>query len=191
MDGGPGLPAFVLAINLSPVQFRRGNVEAVVGSALAACGLDPALLELELTESTLIQDSEKFIVSLQKLKAMGLRIAHRRLRHRLFQPVLPAAVRDRQAQDRPVLRAPAHGGPQEQAIVSAIIQIARSLQLTTTAEGIEDEATRQRLAELGCLTRVRATCLPGPCRPRSLKIGYAPVAPQPISNTASDRTASD
>ena len=41
-------------------------------------------------------------------------------------------------------------GPQEQAIVSAIIQVARSLRLTTTAEGIEDAPTRQRLAELGC-----------------------------------------
>ncbi len=146
-----GLPAFTLAVNLSPVQFRRGDVEAVVASALAASGLNPALLELELTESTLIQDSETFIVSLQKLKALGLRIAiddfgtgYSNLSY--LQRFAIDKLKIDQSFVRQLMR-----GPQDQAIVSAIIQIARSLQLTTTAEGIEDDATRQRLAELGCL----------------------------------------
>ena len=146
-----GLPAFTLAVNLSPVQFRRGNVDTMIASALSTSGLNPALLELEVTESTLIQDSEKFIVSLQKLKALGLRIAiddfgtgYSNLSY--LQRFAIDKLKIDQSFVRQLLR-----GPQEQAIVSAIIQIARSLQLTTTAEGIEDDATRLRLAELGCL----------------------------------------
>jgi hypothetical protein len=52
----------VTAVNLSPVQFRRGTVKTIVGTALQQSGLRPACLELEITESALIQDSEAFIV---------------------------------------------------------------------------------------------------------------------------------
>lgn len=145
-----GLPEFVLAVNLSPVQFRRGNIELMVESALRQSGLAPASLELELTESTLIQDSERFLVSLRKLKALGLRIAiddfgtgYSNLSY------LQRFAIDKLKIDQSFVRQLMHGA-QEQAIVSAIIQIATSLKLTTTAEGIEDETTRQRLTELGC-----------------------------------------
>lgn len=145
-----GFAHFVLAINLSPVQFRRGNIEAVVESALAASGLDPSSLELELTESTLIQDSEKFILSLQRLKAMGLRIAiddfgtgYSNLSY------LQRFSIDKLKIDQSFVRR-LMDGAQEEAIVSAIIHIAQSLKLTTTAEGIEDEPTRRCLADLGC-----------------------------------------
>ncbi len=70
-----GLPEFVLAVNLSMVQFRRGNIEEVVDAALKTHGLKPGCLELELTESELIQDSEKFIETLQALKALGIRLS--------------------------------------------------------------------------------------------------------------------
>ena len=145
-----GLPRFVLAINLSPVQFRRGNIETVIGGALTRAGLDPALLELEITESTLIQDSEKFINALQKLKALGLRIAiddfgtgYSNLSY------LQRFSIDKLKIDQSFVRS-LMNGPQEKAIVSAIVHIARSLNLTTTAEGIEDEPVRQWLAEIGC-----------------------------------------
>jgi diguanylate cyclase (GGDEF)-like protein len=145
-----GFPDFVLAVNLSPVQFRRGTIETMVASALRNSGLDPAFLELELTESTLIQDSEKFIQSLQRLKALGLRIAiddfgtgYSNLSY--LQRFAVDKLKIDQSFVRQLMR-----GPQDQAIVSAIIQIASSLQLTTTAEGIEDESVRQRLVELGC-----------------------------------------
>ena len=144
------LPRFVLAINLSPVQFRRGNIEQVIGAALTQAGLDPALLELEITESTLIQDSEKFIGALQKLKALGLRIAiddfgtgYSNLSY------LQRFSIDKLKIDQSFVRR-LMDGPQEKAIVSAIVHIARSLNLKTTAEGIEDEPIRQCLAELGC-----------------------------------------
>jgi diguanylate cyclase (GGDEF)-like protein len=145
-----GQPAFVLAVNLSPVEFHRGNIESVIAAILKSSGMDPAFLELELTESTLIQDSEKFMASLEKLKALGLRIAiddfgtgYSNLSY--LQRFSVDKLKIDQSFVRQLL-----AGPQQQAIVSAIIQIAASLKLSTTAEGIEDEATRSQLVDLGC-----------------------------------------
>ncbi|MBP9930870.1 MAG: EAL domain-containing protein [Rhodoferax sp.] len=145
-----GHPAFVLAVNLSPVEFHRGNIESAIASILQSSEIDPAYLELELTESTLIQDSEKFMLSLKKLKALGVRIAiddfgtgYSNLSY--LQRFSVDKIKIDQSFVRELL-----AGPQQQAIVSAIIQIAASLKLTTTAEGIETEEIRQRLAELGC-----------------------------------------
>jgi len=145
-----GHAQFVMAVNLSPVQFRRGNVEAILEQALASSGLDPACLEVEVTESTLIQDSEKFIVALQKLKALGVRISiddfgtgYSNLSY--LQRFSIDKLKIDQSFVQRLLR-----GPQELAIVSAIIQIARSLNLATIAEGIEDQATRNQLQQLGC-----------------------------------------
>ena len=145
-----GHAPFVLAVNLSPVQFRRGNVETLLERVLQTTALDPAWLELEVTESTLIQDSEKFIVSLQRLKALGVRISiddfgtgYSNLSY--LQRFSIDKLKIDQSFVRRLLQ-----GPQDRAIVSAIIQIARSLNLTTTAEGIEDQATREQLAALGC-----------------------------------------
>ena len=145
-----GHARFVLAVNLSPVQFKRGNMEQVIADALGRSRLDPACLELEVTESTLIQDAEKFIVSLQRLKALGIRISiddfgtgYSNLSY------LQRFSVDKLKIDQSFVKR-LMNGPQDLAIVSAIIQIARSLQLTTTAEGIEDEPVRQQLATLGC-----------------------------------------
>ena len=178
---------FVMAVNLSPVQFRRGTVETVIRDALRASGLAPDSLELEVTESTLVQDSEKFILALQGLKNLGIRISiddfgtgYSNLSY------LQRFSIDKLKIDQSFVRR-LMDGPQERAIVSAIIQIARSLNLTTTAEGIEDEPTRQQLAALGCLqgqgylfskpldapTFERDVLLPGGSLP-------APQAPAPL-----------
>lgn len=141
---------FVLAVNLSPVQFRRGNVELVVENALKRSGLDPAYLELEITESTLVQDTESFIVSLRRLKALGVKISiddfgtgYSNLSY------LQRFAVDKLKIDQSFVKR-LLGGPQDRAIVTAIIQMAKSLELSTTAEGIEDDASRQILIGLGC-----------------------------------------
>ncbi|MBL8339397.1 MAG: EAL domain-containing protein [Rhodoferax sp.] len=145
-----GFAPFVIAVNLSPVQFRRGTMETVIRGALDASGLPAAQLELEVTESTLIQDSEKFIIALKGLKSLGIRISiddfgtgYSNLSY------LQRFSIDKLKIDQSFVRR-LQDGPQERAIVSAIIQIARSLHLVTTAEGIEDEAVRQELLALGC-----------------------------------------
>jgi diguanylate cyclase (GGDEF)-like protein len=145
-----GCGDFVMAVNLSPVQFRRGDVELVVENALQRSGLNPACLELEITESTLIQDTEKFIVSLQKIKALGVKISiddfgtgYSNLSY------LQRFAVDKLKIDQSFVKRLLDGA-QERAIVSAIIQMAKSLNLETTAEGIEDDAVRQELLALGC-----------------------------------------
>jgi diguanylate cyclase (GGDEF)-like protein len=141
---------FVMAVNLSTVQFRRGNVDEMVDSILQRTGLNPACLELEITESTLIQDTEKFIVSLQKLKTLGIKISiddfgtgYSNLSY-----LQRFAVDKLKIDQSFVMRL--KNGPQERAIVSAIIQMARSLNLKTTAEGIEDAAVGEELLAMGC-----------------------------------------
>jgi predicted signal transduction protein with EAL and GGDEF domain len=145
-----GLRDFVMAVNLSPVQFRRGNIETIVQEALTLSGLDPFCLELEITESTLIQDSETFMLSLQRLKAMGVKISiddfgtgYSNLSY--LQRFAVNKLKIDQSFVQRLLN-----GPQDRAIVMAIIQMARSLNLVTTAEGIEDELTGQTLREMGC-----------------------------------------
>ena len=145
-----GLPRFVVSVNLSAVQFRRGNLEALIGSALSRFGLNPSCLELELTESILLQDSAAFIDMLYRLKALGVKLSiddfgtgYSNLAY--LQRFRVDKLKIDQSFVRKLL-----GNAQDQAIVTAIIQMARSLNLLTTAEGIEDEAIRRLLAELGC-----------------------------------------
>ncbi|QTN30380.1 EAL domain-containing protein [Rhodoferax sp. AJA081-3] len=146
-----GREHFVMAVNLSPVQFRRGNIETVVAAALQQSGLNPACLELEITESTLVQDTETFIASLQHLKALGVKISiddfgtgYSNLSY--LQRFAVDKLKIDQSFVKRLLM-----GPQDRAIVTAIIQMAKSLNLSTTAEGIEDDATRQILLDLGCV----------------------------------------
>lgn len=146
-----GREHFVMAVNLSPVQFRRGNIETVVAAALQQSGLNPACLELEITESTLVQDTETFIASLQHLKALGVKISiddfgtgYSNLSY------LQRFAVDKLKIDQSFVKR-LQQGPQDRAIVTAIIQMAKSLNLSTTAEGIEDDATRQILLDLGCV----------------------------------------
>lgn len=145
-----GCGEFVMAVNLSPVQFRRGNIETVVANALQRTGLSPTCLELEITESTLIQDTEKFIESLQRIKALGVKISiddfgtgYSNLSY-----LQRFAVDKLKIDQSFVMRL--QKGPQDRAMVTAIIQMAKSLNMRTTAEGIEVEAVRQELVGMGC-----------------------------------------
>jgi diguanylate cyclase (GGDEF)-like protein len=145
-----GAPRLTVSVNMSPVQFRRGDVEGVIGRALARSGLDPACLELEVTESTLVQDTEKFIAVLQRIKGLGIRISiddfgtgYSNLSY------LQRFAVDKLKIDQSFIKRLANG-PQDAAIVNAIIQMAKSLHLTTNAEGVEDEATRALLTDMGC-----------------------------------------
>ena len=67
--------AVKVAVNLSPIQFRRGGVTEAIRAALAASGLAPNRLEIEITESVLIQDTEATRVVLQELRDLGVRIS--------------------------------------------------------------------------------------------------------------------
>jgi EAL domain-containing protein (putative c-di-GMP-specific phosphodiesterase class I) len=145
-----GAPPMTVSVNLSPVQFSRGNIEAVIAKALEDTGLDPHALELEVTESTLIRDTEKFIATLQRIQDMGIRLAiddfgtgYSNLSYLQRFPVHKLKID--QSFVRRLLQ-----GEKDVAMVSAIIHLAKSLALTVTAEGVENEATHKALKGMGC-----------------------------------------
>jgi diguanylate cyclase (GGDEF)-like protein/PAS domain S-box-containing protein len=139
-----------VAVNLSAVQFMRGNLEASVLAALEASGLDPQALELELTESILIKDPEQVLSVVQRLKRLGIKLSiddfgtgYSSLSYLKRFPV------DKLKIDQSFVRnMVADIGDAE--IVRAIIQMAQALGLKTIAEGIEDETTTHHLRVHHC-----------------------------------------
>ena len=134
-----GLPPFVIAVNLSAVQFKRLDLVATVINALVLSDLDAQWLELELTESILIQDAEATLDSVRRLKALGVKLSvddfgtgYSSLTY------LKRFAVDKLKIDQSFIRDLATD-PDDAAIVRAIIQMARSLKLKTIAEGVESE----------------------------------------------------
>ena len=145
-----GLPPLLMSVNLSPVQVRRAGIEQVVLDALAHSGLAAEHLELELTESMLIDDSDSLTQLLGRLRERGVGIAiddfgtgYSNLGY------LKRFAVERLKIDQSFILHLSEDGDNE-VIVRAIIQMAHSLKLMTVAEGIEDAATLARLGELGC-----------------------------------------
>ncbi|MDR3435486.1 EAL domain-containing protein [Telmatospirillum sp.] len=134
-----GFPELTVTVNLSAVQFKRGNLENAVRDALDASGMSPDRLELELTESILIENSETVLTTIDKLRAQGVRFAiddfgtgYASLAY------LKRFHVDKLKIDQSFVRN-MHADSSDAAIVQAIIQLARSLQLQTVAEGVEDD----------------------------------------------------
>jgi diguanylate cyclase (GGDEF)-like protein/PAS domain S-box-containing protein len=145
-----GLPPLVVAINLSAVQFRRGNIEELVATVLAESGHEPALLELELTESMLIQDTEHILTALQRIKLLGVKLSiddfgtgYSSLSY------LKRFNVDKLKIDQSFIRDLATD-PDDEAIVRAIILLAHSLNLRTVAEGVETGAANEYLRRFRC-----------------------------------------
>jgi diguanylate cyclase (GGDEF)-like protein len=139
-----------VAVNLSPLQLREPGLAAVVTEALARARLAPERLELEITESVLIQDTEHAARVLRDLRSLGLPLAlddfgagWSSLAHLRRFPF------DRLKMDRFFLRDLAEDG-RTQAVVGAILSLGRDLGMTVLAEGIETEAQAALLRRLGC-----------------------------------------
>jgi EAL domain-containing protein (putative c-di-GMP-specific phosphodiesterase class I) len=145
-----GLPPLTMAVNMSAVQFRRGDVEQTVAQALADSGLAAQWLELELTESILLQNVESILAMVQRLKRKGVRLSiddfgtgYSSLSY------LKRFDIDKLKIDQSFVRNLA-SDQEDAAIVRAIIQMAHSLGLRTIAEGVEDEAMISSLCGFGC-----------------------------------------
>jgi diguanylate cyclase (GGDEF)-like protein/PAS domain S-box-containing protein len=139
-----------LAVNVSPVQLKCDTLALKIAGALAASGLDPRRLELEITEAVLIRDDEAALSSLYQLRAIGVRIAlddfgtgYSSLSYLKRFPF------DKIKIDRCFVAdmAEASGAP---VIVQAVVNIAAASNMTTVAEGVETEAQREMLRALGC-----------------------------------------
>lgn len=135
-----GLPPLVVAVNLSALQFKRGNVLEMVSAALAASGLPARFLELELTESVLLQDEEATMATLRSLKALGAKLSiddfgtgYSSLSY------LKRLDVDKLKIDQSFVRDILTDGDSA-SIVEAIIQLGHILQLEVIAEGVETDA---------------------------------------------------
>ena len=145
-----GLGDVVISVNMSPVQARRGDMERAVDDALQASGLPPALLELELTESLLIDETDQLTAMLARLRSRGITFAiddfgtgYSNLAY------LKRFEVERLKIDQSFIRR-LTVNPDDEAIVQAILQMAAALKLGVIAEGVEDDATLRRLFALGC-----------------------------------------
>jgi diguanylate cyclase (GGDEF)-like protein/PAS domain S-box-containing protein len=139
-----------LAVNVSPVQLRSQTVALKIAGALAASGLSPSRLELEITEAVLIRDDEAALAILHQLRAIGVRIAlddfgtgYSSLSYLKRFPF------DKIKIDRCFVSDVAEIDGSS-AIVQAVVNIAASRNMTTTAEGVETPAQREMLRTLGC-----------------------------------------
>jgi diguanylate cyclase (GGDEF)-like protein/PAS domain S-box-containing protein len=145
-----GLPAMLMAVNLSAVQFRSGNVLSSVKQALEETGLDPNSLELEMTESILIKDTEHVLTTVQQLKAMGVKLSiddfgtgYSSLSY------LKRFDVDKVKIDQSFIRDIVTDA-NSKIIVSTIVRMAQGLGLTTIAEGVENKQVLETLRQYQC-----------------------------------------
>ncbi len=139
-----------LAVNLSPVQLREPGLSTIVSSALEGSGLPARRLELEITEQMLLDNSEHNRNVLQSLKRLGVSIAmddfgtgYSSLNY------LQAFPFDRVKVDRAFVEKLGQG-PRHTALVRAVVDLASSFGMATTAEGVETDEQREILSALGC-----------------------------------------
>jgi diguanylate cyclase (GGDEF)-like protein/PAS domain S-box-containing protein len=142
-----------VAVNVSAKQFSGSDLVKVVQGALRESGLESHRLEVEITESTLIDDSRAALLTLKLLRQLGVKIAlddfgtgYSSLSYLRNFPL------DKVKVDRSFIEALAGSprSPENTAIVSAIVQLAETFRFETIAEGIETDAQRQVLRDIGC-----------------------------------------
>ena len=145
-----GLPPLRVAVNMSAAQFRAGNLVQTVGRALADSGLEPRLLEVELTESAVMSDPEESITILEQLSRMGVILSvddfgtgYSSMSYLRRFPI------DKLKIDRSFI-SEVMDRPDDASIVRAIVSLAHSLRLKVVAEGVETPAQLEFLKALGC-----------------------------------------
>ena len=139
-----------IAVNLSGRQFSRGDLMKTVERALIRGGLDPRLLELEITESVAMSDIDLTIATLRNLRSLGAAVVlddfgmgHSSLAYLRRFPLDALKI------DRSFIR-DIPGSPADAALVKTIVRMARSLSLRVIAEGVEREEQAAFLAAHGC-----------------------------------------
>jgi EAL domain-containing protein (putative c-di-GMP-specific phosphodiesterase class I) len=139
-----------VSVNLSPTEFRRGNLVERVSLALQASGIDPARVELEITESVMLEDAAVALEVMHALKQLGVRIAmddfgtgYSSLSY------LRAFPFDGLKIDRSFLNR-LEESEDDKAIIQAIVGLGGALSLTVTAEGIETAEHLAMLKSVAC-----------------------------------------
>ncbi|WP_395392006.1 EAL domain-containing protein [Novosphingobium sp. BL-8A] len=142
--------ALRVAVNVSPRQFTDPGFPAVVANALAASGLPPERLELEITEGVFLAEGADTDARFRALKALGVRLAlddfgtgYSSLGY------LRTAPFDKIKIDQSFVRGTAEAGARNKALIAAIVAMAKAIGMETTAEGIETLDQLAMLRELG------------------------------------------
>jgi diguanylate cyclase (GGDEF)-like protein/PAS domain S-box-containing protein len=168
-----------IGVNLSPVQFRHGDLPGLVHSVLLESGLSPDRLELEITEGVLIGDYSRATAILRRLKALGVRIAmddfgtgYSSLSY------LHAFPFDKIKIDRAFVST-IHHNSQGAAIIRAVIGLARGLNLPVVAEGVETKEQLAFLSDEAC-DEVQGYLIG---RPRPIE-DYAEMIGRPVDRSA-------
>jgi diguanylate cyclase (GGDEF)-like protein len=145
-----GQPPVKVTVNLSARQFRERDLVGTVRGALDSAELDPSCLELELTESVVMEDADSTITTLEDLSNLGVQLAiddfgtgYSSLSYLKRFPI------DKLKIDQSFVR-DVTNDPEDAAIASAIIALARSLNVKVIAEGVETEEQLAFLREHGC-----------------------------------------
>jgi EAL domain-containing protein (putative c-di-GMP-specific phosphodiesterase class I) len=178
LPGGDELAVDVkVAVNLSAVQFRSSQLGGAVEAALASSGLSPERLELEITESVLLHDSEGTLATLHRLRGLGARVAlddfgtgYSSLSYLRSFPF------DKLKIDRSFVRELTRSDS-SQFIVGTIIALASNLGMSTTAEGVETPEQRALLSAAGC-TELQGFLFSRPVEPAEIarRLDSPPVA---------------
>jgi diguanylate cyclase (GGDEF)-like protein/PAS domain S-box-containing protein len=139
-----------IAVNLSPAQFMHGDLVGLVHSILLETGLSPGRLELEITEGVLIEDFDRGLALLRRLKALGVRISMDDFGSGYSSlSYLQAFPFDKIKIDRAFVINLGRN-PQSAAIVRAVIGLGHGLEMSIVAEGVETQEQLGFLAEVGC-----------------------------------------
>jgi EAL domain-containing protein (putative c-di-GMP-specific phosphodiesterase class I) len=139
-----------VAVNLSPAQLKSRNLVQVVVSALAASGMAATRLQLEITESVLMQNTFATLTTLHQLRDLGVQIAmddfgtgYSSLSYLRSFPF------DKIKIDRSFIDDLSNGA-EPLAIVHAVASLAKSLRMISTAEGVETRQQLEKLQAVGC-----------------------------------------
>jgi len=146
-----GWPNLRIAVNISPIQFRKNHLLADIADALRESGLPPGYLALEITEGAVMEDVAHASRVLNQIRALGVTIeiddfgtGHSSLAYLKQLPIQRLKIDRSFVRDVP-------GDPDDAAIVDAIISLAASLKLEIIAEGVETGEQRQFLLARGCV----------------------------------------
>ena len=150
-DAAAWPPHVRVAVNVSPIQFANPALPAIVTSALASAGLAAARLELEITEGVFLNDTAQAEAMFKSLKGIGVRLAlddfgtgYSSLGY------LKKAPFDKIKIDQSFVRGAIQPGNRNAAIIKAIVTLADTLAMETTAEGVEQQDEIELIRQLGC-----------------------------------------
>ncbi|HEY0846361.1 MAG TPA: EAL domain-containing protein [Noviherbaspirillum sp.] len=139
-----------IAINVSPLQFRQRSFAETLGGIISSTGIDPSFLEIEVTESAIMENIDEAVEILNRIKALGVRVAlddfgtgYSSLSNLTSLPL------DKLKVDQSFVRRIGHDQA-SRSVTEAILSLGRSLKLDVHAEGIESETALRYLKFHGC-----------------------------------------